>query len=384
MPKHKNKSYYQRLSIGASPLMDAQKQFTTKRRFLLIAAGLAVFLLYLYFFVPFGELVETVQRINLFYFLLAFSALLASVALYSLAWKRLLSILSVKTSFVKAFQFAWVENFVDLVVPGEPVSGEVSRIYLMSKDTGGNYGKVVASAVGQRIASTSVTAAGLLASILYFASMYKPPPLVLAFAGAVLLADIIVILLLFYLASRKGATHKLVNWLFTLLTKVSRGHWNFEQLKERVAKILDIFHEGILMLKVRRKSLVLPVLLTALAWLLDLSIAVLVFLSLGSVGTAISLSAIVIVYLLAGAIQYLPIGVIPGEVGLTEIIMTTLFSLMGNPQSIGIFAVATVLIRSLTFWVKLLISGVVVQLIGIKNLIPPQTAQPLISVTSSK
>jgi uncharacterized protein (TIRG00374 family) len=200
------------------------------------------------------------------------------------------------------------------------------------------------------------------------------PPLVLGFAGAVLLADVTVIFLLFYLASRKGVALRLANWLFTLLTKVSRGHWNFEHMKERVAKILDIFHEGIVMLGVRRKSLVLPVLLTALSWLFDLSIAVLVFLSLGSVGTAISLSAIVIVYLLAGAIQYLPIGIIPGEAGLTEIIMTTLFTLLGTPQSIGMFAVATVLIRSLTFWVKLLISGVVVQLIGIKNLIPPQTA----------
>jgi uncharacterized protein (TIRG00374 family) len=301
-----------------------------------------------------------------------------------LAWKRLLSILSVKASLTKAFQFAWVENFVDLVVPGEPVSGEMSRIYLMAKDTGGDYGKVVASAVGQRIASTSVTAVGLLASILYYASVYKPPPLVLGFAGAVLLADVIMIFLLFYLASRRSATYRLANWLFTFLTRVSRGHWNFEHLKERVAKTLDIFHEGIVMLGMRRKSLIIPLLLTVLSWLLDLSIAFWVFLSLGSVGTAISLSAIVIVYLLAGAIQYLPIGVIPGEAGLTEIIMTTLFTLMGNSQSIGIFAIATVLIRSLTFWVKLLISGAVVQLIGIKNLIPPQTAQPPISVTPSK
>jgi uncharacterized protein (TIRG00374 family) len=126
--------------------MAGQKLFTTKRRYLLIVAGLAVFLLYLYLFVPFNELVETVQRINPFYFFLAFCALLASVALSSLAWKQLLNLLSVKASFLKAFQFVWVENLVDLVIPGEPVSGEVSRIYLMSKDTGGNYGNVVASA----------------------------------------------------------------------------------------------------------------------------------------------------------------------------------------------------------------------------------------------
>lgn len=364
--------------------MAGQNLFTTKIRFLLIVAGLTVFLLYLYLFVPFSGLIETVRKINPFYFFLAFCALLASVALSSLAWKQLLSLLSVRASFLKAFQYVWVENFVDLVIPGEPVSGEVSRIYLMSKDTGGNYGNVVASAVGQRVAVTSVTVVGLLASIVYFASVYKPPLLVLGFASAILLGDVFVIALLFYLATRKGATHKLADWLFALLTRVTRGRWKLEQTKERVMKILDIFHEGISVLRVRQKSLVLPLILIVLSWLSEMSISVLVFLSLGSAGTAISLSAIIIVYCIAGAIQYLPIGIIPGEVGLTEIIMTTLFTLLGSPQSIGIFAAATVLIRSLTFWVRLLISGLVVQLTGIKNLIPSQTPQPQTPSTSSK
>jgi uncharacterized protein (TIRG00374 family) len=350
--------------------MAGQKRFTLKKRYLLIVVGLAAFFVYLYFFVPFGQLIETVQRLNPFYFLLAFFALLASVVFYSLVWQRLLGLLSVKTSFLKVFQFVWVENFVDLVVPGEPVSGEVSRIYLMSKETGEDYGKVVASAVGQRIATTSVVVTGLLVSIVYFAFTVRPPLFVLAFAGAILFGDAVVIGLLFYLAMRKGSTHRLVNWVFNLVTRLSRGRWRFEQVRERVAKALDIFHEGILKLGEHRKSLVLPMVFTAFSWLSDMSIAVLVFLSLGSAGTAISISAIIIVYSISGAIQYLPIGVIPGEVGLAEIIMTTLFALLGNPQFLVVYAVATVLIRCLTFWVRLLISGIVVQATAIKSLMP--------------
>jgi uncharacterized protein (TIRG00374 family) len=357
--------------------MTGQRRFKLKRRYLLVVVGLTVFLLYLSLFVPFGEIVETLQRVNPFYFLLAFCALLVSVALYSLAWQRLLSILSVRASFLKAFKFVWVENFVDLVIPGEPVSGEVSRIYLMSKDTGGNYGKVVASAVGQRIATTSVTVTGLIASIVYFALTYRPPFFVLVFAGVVLLGDVIVIGLLFYLAGRKNATHKFFDWLFNLFTRISRGRWRFEQLKERVAKILDIFHEGILTLGEHRRSLVLPVFFTILSWLSDMSIAILVFFSLAAVGTAVSISAIIIAYSITGAIQNLPIGVIPGEVGLAEIVMTTLFALLGGgSQFIGIFAVATVLIRCLTFWIRLLISGIVVQFVGIKSLMPSQPSEP--------
>jgi uncharacterized protein (TIRG00374 family) len=123
-----------------------------------------------------------------------------------------------------------------------------------------------------------------------------------------------------------------------------------------------------------RKSLVLPMVLTALSWFLDMSVAIFVFLSLGSAGSAISISAIVIVCSITGAIQYLPIGVIPGEVGLAEIIMTTLFDLLGNPQFLAVFAVATVLIRCLTFWIRLLLGGIVVQFTAIKSLIPSQTS----------
>jgi uncharacterized protein (TIRG00374 family) len=173
--------------------MTDKKRSALKRRYLLIVVGLAVFLVYLYLFIPLGELVETVKRLNSFYFLSAFCALIASTVLYSIVWQRLLDLLSVKASFLKVFQFVWVENFVDLVIPGEPVSGEVSRIYLMSKDAGGNYGKVVASAVGQRIATTFVTSTGLVACIIYFAFTSNPPLFVLAFAGVVLLCDAMVI-----------------------------------------------------------------------------------------------------------------------------------------------------------------------------------------------
>jgi hypothetical protein len=52
--------------------------------------------------------------------------------------------------------------------------------------------------------------------------------------------------------------------------------------------------------------------------------------------------------------------------------MTTLFTVLGNPQFFAFFAVATALIRVLTFWVRLLVGGVVVQFTAIENLMPSQ------------
>jgi uncharacterized protein (TIRG00374 family) len=352
-----------------------QRRYASMRRALLFMAGLLVFVLYLYFFVPLNQVVKTAQQANPFYFLLALCALFASVAFSSLTWQRLLHLLSVKASFMKTFQFVLVENFVDLVIPGEPISGDASRTYLMSKESGENYGKIVASVVGHRILTTTVAVGGLIVSIVYFAVNYRPPPFVLEFAAIVALGDAILVGLLFYLGMRKETTRRILSWLFNLLVRLSRGRWQFEHLKRRAAKVLEVFHQEVKTLGKNPKGLTLPLFFSVFAWLLDALVAILVFLSLGSLGVAISFSAVVIVYSISGAIQYVPIGVIPGEVGLTEIVMTTLFALLGNPGAIAVFAVATILIRALTLWIRLLAGGMVVQLLGIKSLMPSAESQ---------
>jgi uncharacterized protein (TIRG00374 family) len=348
--------------------MVEQRGFALKTVAIFFVAGIFVFLLYLYFFVPFRDVVQTLKHVNPIYFLLASSALFISAAFYSLAWQRLLDMLSVKASFLKAFQFTWVANFVDILVPAESVSGDISRIYLMSKESGGNTGKVVASVVSHRILATTVTIASLIASAVYFGVNYKPPLLILELVSIVAACSVIFIGLLFYLSMRIEATEKIVNWLINLLVRISRGRWKLERLKESAVKTLSTFHEGIVVLSENPKGLILPLVFSIFAWISDILIAVLVFLSLGPLETTISLSAIVIVYSISVAIHYIPI--VSGELGILEIVMTSLFTLLGNPQAIAVFAVATILIRLLTLWGRLFVGGLIVQFMGIKSLMP--------------
>jgi len=349
--------------------MVVQRRFALTTVALLIVAGLFAFLIYLYFFVPFRGVIDAFQRVNLFYILLAFIALFMSAVFYSLTWQRLLNLLSVKASFLKVFQFVWVANFVDLLVPAESVSGDVSRIYLMSKESGANAGKVVASVFSHRILAMSMTLGSLIISTIYFAVKYKPPSLVLELVAIIAVGSVISISLLFYLGTRKEATEKIVNWLINLLVRLSRGRWQFERLKSSAKKMLGAFHEGILTLGRNPKGLILPLFLSIFAWFLDILISVLVFLSFGSLETSISLSAIVIVYSISVAIHYIP--AVSGEVGILEIVMTSLFTLLGNPQASGVYAAATIIIRTLTLWVRLFLGGLTVQLLGIKSLMSP-------------
>jgi uncharacterized protein (TIRG00374 family) len=330
---------------------------------LVIAVGLFMFLLYLYFFVPFGSVISIVSQANPFYYSLAFAAMFLSGVFYSLTWQRLLHLLEVKSSFLKTLQFTWVGGFVDLLVPAESISGEICKVYLMSRERAENAGKVVASIIGHRILVMTVTLGTLVMSSVYFVIKYDPPMLIMEFVSVIGAATFVSLFLLFYLSRKPQATDKIVNWIIRILVKFSRGRWKFEGLKKSADNMLSAFHEGIDTLTVRPSRLVLPVSLALVSWLLDVLITVFVFFALNA---RVSFSTIVIVYSITAAIQNVPIG-IPGEIGVLDVFMAVLYTSLGVNSVVS--AVATVLIRVLTLGIRLLIGGLTVQWLGIKSFI---------------
>ena len=346
--------------------MEIEKGSALKKGIPLLLLGLFVFLLYAYFFVGFADIVNTFSRADPFYYSLAFITFLLSTTFYSLTWWRLLHILSVKTTFRKPFLFTWVGAFVDLLIPAESVSGEVSRTYLMHRDSNEDAGKIVASVVGHRILTTATNLGGMIGASTLFILIYEPSELVIAFLLIVAVGTAISLFLLIYLSLKENATTKLVDWLIKLLKRIFKTRLKGTWLSSTAKRMLKEFHKGIDILGERPRKLVLPITLAIMAWLFDILIAFFVFSSL-HVSVGVLLSAIVIVYSISMVVQTIPAG-IPGEIGIVEIVMTTLYRLLLPGISPATVAVATILIRALTLWAKLIISGVVVQWVGIKML----------------
>jgi len=343
--------------------MLTERRSLIKRGVPLLLIGLSVFLFYLYFFVGMADIAVIIHRADLFYYSLAVIAVLVSMTFYSLTWLRLLSLLSIKTTPRKTLLFTWIGTFVDLLVPAEAISGEISKAYLMSKSSGENAGKVVASVISHRILSMTVTLSGLIIGSVFFILRYEPSGLVLNLIIIVATGTAISLFLVCYLCLREEATKKMVHWLIRFLAFISKGRWQLTRLRSKAQEILKAFHEGIAILVRNPKSLAWPVALSIAAWFFDLLIALLVFASLGF---QVSLSAILIVYSIGCAIQTIPLGV-PGEVGLIEIVTTSLYTLLGIHPAIS--AAATVLTRVITLWFKLLVGYIAVQWVGLKILI---------------
>ncbi len=159
----------------------------------------------------------------------------------------------------------------------------------------------------------------------------------------------------------------MVNWLVNLLKRIFKTQLKGTWLGSKAKKLLKEFHKGIDILGERPRKLALPIAFSIMAWFFDILIAFFVF---SSLHVTVPLSAIVIVFSISMAVQTIPVG-IPGEIGLVEIVMTSLYTLLlqGVPGiTPTIVAVATILTRALTLWAKLVISGAVVQWVGIKML----------------
>lgn len=312
--------------------------------FLLI--GLLILVLYLHFFVGIENLIQLLQTVNFLYYSLAFVVSLLSIVFYSLTWQRFLNLLSIKIGFTKTFLFVWVATFVDILIPAESISSEISKAYLISRSVGQNTGKAIASIVSHRILSMTITATALIVSSVLLIMKYELSTFILIFMVIVMMGTVISIVLLSYLSFREQTTWKIINRILGFFEFISRGRWQLTNLRTKAQKMLRMFQEGVRTLVARPRELALPVVFSLLAWFFDVLISFFVFISLGF---DVSFVVIVIVYTLSMAVQYFPLG-IPAEVGLTEIFMTSLYTLLGIPLPIS--AAATVLTRILTVWFR--------------------------------
>jgi uncharacterized protein (TIRG00374 family) len=342
--------------------MSYRRTAVTKKTYLFLIMGLAIFLFYLYFFVDVPEMIEVIRSSNLGFYALAALASVGNITLYSLIWQLLLRITSVKTSFRKTNLFVWTGIFVDFIIPFEAVSSDIVKTYLMAKDTGENAGKIAASVMGKRIFSMATTIGGLIIGFLFLSISYQIPQRVFYIVLFVTFFSFMSLVLVCYFVFREEKTRRIIDRILGLIVRVFKGRWQLSILKSKVYGMLEIFRQDVALLGGSRKKLVLPSLLSIIAWLLDISTMLLVFYAIGA---NISFLQVVVVYSLMLAIQAIPFG-IPAEVGAVEVVMTWLYTAFNVPSATS--AAATILTRALTFWSRILIGYVAAQWIGFKTL----------------
>lgn len=334
----------------------APKPRLTRRILIFVGIGLAVLAVYLYYFIGTVNVVDALKQTNLLWYTSAFVAFLASVLFYTLAWRSLLQNLDIKTSVREALMFAWAGMFFDSVVPDPGWSGDLTKAYMLSKSSGQEPGRIVASVVSQKIIVTAATVGSLIFGLALLALNYTPPSNVLLFITVVLSLTIFSLVMLLYLSINERATAKILGWIIRAGCFLLRDHWDPQDFRERAEQLLKRFHEGIRALNSKPKALIRPISLSLLAWGFDISIT---FLTFASLGYPVPVDKVLIVYALTGSLQAVGVSFL----GFTEVIVSSSYAILGIPAAISVSA--TLLTRVVTLWFKLLVSYVIFQWAGI-------------------
>lgn len=344
--------------------MDSRKRFSLKTLALLLV-GIVAFFIYIYLFnVDIPKIIGEIQRANPYFYLLALLASIADIFFFAVTWYFLLLPLSMKPSFKKIFLYVWVGLFVDLLIPAEAVSGEISKIYLMTRNKVEDTGKVVASLIVQRILGTLITTLTLVLGALALFMNHMLVGFVLNLMVLVTVGTVVSLLFLLLLCIKENWTLRIVDAVVRFSDYITGGRWKLRKLRAEALRATRMFHRAMDIYGSNPKSLIPPVTASLTSWIMNMLIFYFVFLSLGY--EAISWSTIMVTSALIVAIKAIPLG-IPFEVGLPEITMSTLFYLLGVPD-LKLCITATILIRILAVWVRFFIGFVAQQLLGIQAL----------------
>ncbi len=322
--------------------------------------GLAGFFIYIHFFqVDIVGIITTAQTANPLIFGLAVACGLLEVFFFTLSWHVLTSPLDIKMTLKKAFLYVWYGIYVDILIPAESVSGEITRAYLLTRDRCGSFGKAMASLFTQRLLGMGLNVAALVVGVALLVFEGQGSGFVFNLIIFVAIAIALITAVSTVFVFKKNWLLKTIKWIVCVVDKISRGRWKLD-LKEKALEITNHFHDSMIEYKRNPRSLIKSMIYLAGSWFFSLSVPYLVFQALGH---PVPWSVILITSAIVLTIKSIPVG-IPFEVGIPEAVMTTLFLAMGVDAALS--ATATILTRIITMWFRFFIGFVVQQYLELK------------------
>ena len=333
---------------------------------LFMIVGLVLFLAYLQFVVKFDSLIQLLTSLNFaqysLYFSLAILSLWLMIFFDSLIFYYLLQGLQVKIKLARMVLYNWIGNFVEMVVPCETVCGEVTRIYLIQKDTKSNIGMSAAPVISSRLISTVIYSVGLVVGLVFLASGGHLPFYLLGTLLTISFGTVGVVGLFVWIAIKEGADQRLVNAMVRLMKIITKNQAKLDMRREKIQTTIFSFSEAFKTYKKHPKLLVKPTISAVLGYIFNLLIFMMVFYALNF--KSITFPELAVVYFITSTVETITSGF---PVGAVEITMINLYYALNVPLVIA--GAATTLSRLLTFWVKVLVGYTLVQFTGLKQLV---------------
>jgi uncharacterized protein (TIRG00374 family) len=323
---------------------------------LVLILGLVAFIIYVYFYINPEQVVSILSKTNLAVYSTAFISYFMFAFFSSLVWQGLLNCLSVNVNKRKTLLLTWVGLFFEATVPQLGWSGEISKTYLLAKNSDVDAGKIGASVVGQKIFTMTITIIALSTGLGLVLVNYSLPLATTLLMATVLTLSIAALAIVYYVSIKPVATKTLLNWAMKIVV-FFRKRWSPFDFKLKAQDGLDKFHAGIKQLTEHPEALVKPAVYAILSFICEISIISLSFIALGY---PVPIDKVLIVFTLTGTLQTIGVTFF----GFPELIMTVSFNALLIPASLALSV--TLLARVVNLWFRLIVSYFALQWAGIK------------------
>ena len=296
-----------------------------------------------------GEVSASLVQVNLAVFGLAFLLSLLDVVFNALSWKTLVRELDHQISLLDVFLIYMSSIFLNNLIPSGSVSGETARLYFLSKIAGNaRIDYSTASVAATRIITAIPFVLGMSVGLAYLILWYEVPSwaLTTCFSMIFLMVSVgaLFVGICFSESWLSGAVNVVIDQIESLFKRsVNRTFY---------CTITRSFQQGMLLLRNRNGPLLISSFWAFSGWL---SLNLVAFATFRSLGVEVPIFAIFAVYSVIMVFQNLPL-ILPGGVGVVEILMTALFTAVG--VSLHDAAAVTILARVAQLWFHTLLGGV--------------------------
>lgn len=325
--------------------------------------GIAAFVIYLLFFVDVNEMISVLACTKLPIYTLAIAASVSEMLFFALTWQFFLKPLSANVPLKKLCAYTWISNFIDLLIPAESISGEISRIFFVVGD-GVNTGIAAASVVTQRMLGLFIGVGTLAVGSVLMLEMQVPlPSLVQSLVYLIISVTAIIIFLMILIFTKERWAHKIAGKVIGFGGWITRGRLKTTELREKVGKAVVVFYESLRVFRAKPAKFVPPLIFALMSWL---SAILVYYLTFAALGYSIDWITLIVGYSIVVSIKSIPFGV-PAEIGVTEIAMTVIFGAFNVPLPIS--AAAVVLTRVITLLFRFIVGFVAFQFVGVKTMV---------------
>lgn len=272
-----------------------------------------------------NDVISVSGRTNFWILGLTFIIQIFVYLLWTLRWRFILNKMDQSPQFFNVFGILMTSIFGNNITPGS-IGGEPLRAYFLKEYNNTpvevGFASTMADRVFELLPFLLMSIVATLALLSWELEFFSKVFLIILILATLFLFSIIIYAGINKKISKK-IIFKILDWIFPLILKISNNRYTLDKIKENAVNYIDNFNSSFSMI-VENKLFIIGAILALLTWGLDLFNSYLSFVAIGIIPP---IAPFITIYTIAILLSFLPL--LPGSLGITEIIKITLFVSVG-------------------------------------------------------